>query len=157
MSNEESIKASILLMLLKCIVASYSNGNKSFTGRLFPNYRPLSMLFHFFFTISHLYYSVFHETFVKKFTKLSFFSSNFKNPFQDIVYYRKLGYWNSGPLNKGKKLKNFSVFGVLFSEIKKCWHFKFSWINISVTISHFSQNDIYGSTIVEITGRRTWK
>ena len=24
-------------------------------------------------------------------------------------------------------------------------------------ISHFSKNDIYGSTIVEITGRRTWK
>ena len=29
--------------------------------------------------------------------------------------------------------------------------------NISVMISHFSKNDIYGSTIVEITGRRTWK
>ena len=24
-------------------------------------------------------------------------------------------------------------------------------------ISHFSKNDIYESTIVEITGRRTWK
>ena len=46
-----------------------------------------------------LIYSVFHETFVKKFMKLSFFSSNFKNTFQDMVYYRKLGcltlwYWN---------------------------------------------------------------
>ena len=110
-----------------------------------------------FFSISHLYYSVFHETFVKKFTKLSFFSSNFKNPIQDIVYYRKLGYWNGGPLNDGKKLKNLSVFEVLFFRDKKCWHFEFSWINISVTTSHFSQNDIYGSTIVEITGRWTWK
>ena len=32
--------------------------------------------------------SVFHKTFVKKFMKkLSFFSLNFKNPFQDVVYY----------------------------------------------------------------------
>ena len=29
--------------------------------------------------------------------------------------------------------------------------------NISIMISHFSKNDIYESTIVEITGRRTWK
>ena len=26
----------------------YSNGNESFTGRLFSNYEPLNMLFHFF-------------------------------------------------------------------------------------------------------------
>ena len=48
LSNEENIKTSILLMLLKCIVVGYSNGNKSFTGRLFSNYRLLNMLFHFF-------------------------------------------------------------------------------------------------------------
>ena len=120
MSNEGNIKASILLILLKCIIVGYSNGNESFTGRLFSNYEPLNMLFHFF---RYLIYSVFHKTFVKKFMKkLSFFSSNFKNPFQDIVYYRKLGcltlwYWNGGP-----------VFGAVFSEIKKCWHFEFSWI-----------------------------
>ena len=76
-------------MLLKCIVVGYSNGNESFTGRLFSNYGPLNMLFHFF---RYLIYSVFHDTFVKSFMKkLSFFSSNFKNPFQDVVYYRKLG------------------------------------------------------------------
>ena len=61
--------------------------NESFTGRLFSNYGSLNMLFHFF---RYLIYSVFHETFVKKFMKkLSFFSSNFKKPFQDAVYYRK--------------------------------------------------------------------
>ena len=76
MSNEGNIKASILLILLKCIVVGYSNGNESFTGRLFSNYGPLNMLFHFF---RYLIYSVFHKTFVKKFMKkLSFFSSNFK-------------------------------------------------------------------------------
>ena len=102
LSNEGNIKASILLILLKCIVVGYSNGNESFTGRLFSNYGPLNMLFHFF---RYLIYSVFHKTFVKKFMKkLSFFSSNFKNPFQDVVYYRKLGcltlwYWNGDPLN----------------------------------------------------------
>ena len=38
--------------------------------------------------------SVFHKTFyAKKFLKkLSFFSLNSKNPFQDVVYYRKLEY-----------------------------------------------------------------
>ena len=100
-SNEGNIKASILPVLLKCSFVGCSNGNESFTDRLFSNYGPLNMLFHFF---RYLIYSVFHETFVKKFMKLSFFSSNFKNPFQDIVYYRKLGcltlwYWNGGPLN----------------------------------------------------------
>ena len=95
-------KTSIFLILLKCIVVGHSNVNESLTARLFSNYGLVNMLFHFF---RYLTYSVFHETFVKKFMKkLSFFSSNFKNPFQDVVYYRKLGcltlwYWNGGPLN----------------------------------------------------------
>ena len=77
--NEGNRKASILLILLKCIVVGYSNGNESFTGRLFSNYGPLKMIFHFF---RYLIYSAFHETFVKKFMKkLFFFISNFKNPF----------------------------------------------------------------------------
>ena len=46
--NEENIKTSILLILLKCIVAGYSNGNEGFTGGLFSNYGLLNMLFHFF-------------------------------------------------------------------------------------------------------------
>ena len=88
LSNEGNIKASVLLILLKCIIVSYSNGNESFTGRLFSNCGPLNMLFHFF---QYLIYRVFHGTFVKKvMNKLSFFSSNFKNTFQDVVYYRRL-------------------------------------------------------------------
>ena len=62
MSNEGNIKASILLILLKYIVVGYSNGNESFTGRLFSNYGSLNKLFHSF---QYLIYSVFHETFVK--------------------------------------------------------------------------------------------
>ena len=127
MSNEGNIKASILLIYLKCIVVGYSNGNESFTGRLLSNYGPLNMLFHFF---RYLIYSVFHEAFVKKFMKkLSFFNSNFKNQFQDVVYYRKLQcltlwYWNSRPLNISTKLKNLYIFGAVFWE-KKSWHFEF--------------------------------
>ena len=127
MSNEGNIKTSILLILLKYIVVGYSNGNESFTGRLFSNYGPLNMLFHFF---RYLIYSVFHETFVKTFMKkLSFFSTNFKNPFQDVVYYRKLRCltlwcWNSDPL----KVQNLSIFGAVFSEIKNADILNFSWI-----------------------------
>ena len=128
MSIEENIKVSILLILLKCIAVGHSNGNWSFTGRLFSNYGPLNMLFHFF---RYLIYSVFHKTFVKKFMKkLSFFSSNFKNPFQDVVYYRKLGclilwYSNGGPLNIRLKVENFVHFWGCFFRNKKYWHFEF--------------------------------
>ena len=92
----------VLLIFLKCIVVGYSNRNQSFTCRLFSNYGPWNMLFHIF---RYLIYSVFHEDFVKSFMKkLPFFNSNFKNPFQNAVYYRKLEcltlwYWNGGPLN----------------------------------------------------------
>ena len=84
-----NIKISIFLIILKYIVVGYSNRNESFTGRLFSNYGLLNKPFHFF---QYLIYSVFHDTFVKRFIKkLSFLSSNFKNQFQDVVYYRKLG------------------------------------------------------------------
>ena len=144
-----------MLILLKCIVAGYPNRNESLTGRLFSNYGSLNILLHFF---RYLIYSVFHETFVKNFMKkLSFFSANFKNPFQDVVYYWKLifltlWYWIGGPL----KVKSWKIcpFWGCFSEIKNADILNFHESNSSVNISHFSQNDIYGSTIVEITGRR---
>ena len=47
LSNEGNIKASILLILVKCTVVGYSNGNESFTSRLLSNYGPLNMLLHF--------------------------------------------------------------------------------------------------------------
>ena len=55
---------------------------KNLTGRLFSNYGLLNMLFHFF---RYRIYSVFHDTFVKRFLKKVFESSNFKNQFQDVV------------------------------------------------------------------------
>ena len=48
LSNEGNIKASILLILLKCIVVGYSDENESFTGRLFSIYGPLNTLLYFF-------------------------------------------------------------------------------------------------------------
>ena len=118
LSNEGNIKASILLILLKCIVTGYSNGNESFTGRFFLNYGSLNMLLHFF---RYLIYSVFHETFVKNFMKkLSFSSSNFKNPSQDVVHYRKLRcltlwYWNGSPL-RVKSWKNCPFLGLFLQK-----------------------------------------
>ena len=109
LSNRGNIKDSILLILLKCIVAGFSN--ESFTVWLFSNYEPLNMQFRF---LRYLTYSVFHETFVKKFMKkLSCFSWNFKTPFQDVVYYWKLGcltlwYWNETRLHL-KLLLGFSA------------------------------------------------
>ena len=54
LSKERNIKDSILQILLKWMVVGYSNGNKSFTGRMFSNYGLLTMLFHFFFDISFI-------------------------------------------------------------------------------------------------------
>ena len=131
MSNEGNIKASILLILLKCIVVGYSNGNEIFTGRLFSNYESLNVLFHFF---RYLIYSVFHETFVKKFMKkLSFFSSNLKYQFQDVVHYRKLGcltlwYWNGCPLNIRQKVEKCVHFCDCFFRKKNDDILNFSWI-----------------------------
>ena len=131
MSNEGNIKASILLILLKCFFVGCSNGNEIFTGKLFSNYGPLNILFHFF---RYLIYSVFHKMFVKKFMKkLSFLSSNFKNPVQEVVYYRKLGcrtlwYWNGGPLNIRQKVEKIVRFWAVFFFRNKCWHFEFSWM-----------------------------
>ena len=128
LSKVRNIKASVLLILLKCIVLGYSNGNKSFTGRLFSNYGPLNVLFRFF---RYLIYSVFRETFVKKFMKkLNFFSSNFKK-FQDVVYYRKLKMSNFVILKwrpfeykiKSRKIRPF--LGLFFSEIKNAYILNF--------------------------------
>ena len=129
MSSEGNIKTSILLILLKCIVVGYSNGNESFTGRLFSNYGLLKKLFHFF---RYLIYSVFHDTFVKRLIKkLSFLSSNFKTQFQDVVYYMlNFGILKWRPFEykvKGWKISQ-SIFGTVFSEIKYADILNFSWI-----------------------------
>ena len=142
MPNEGNIKASILLILLKCIFVGYSNGNESFTGRLFSNYGPLNMLFHFF---RYLIYSVFHKTFVKKFMKkLSFFSSNFKKSISRCSILQKIRMSNFVILKwrpfeyKVKSWKICPFLGLFFRNKKNTKILNFHESNISVMISHFS-------------------
>ena len=132
MANEGNIKTSILLILLKCIAVGQSNGNESFTGKLFSNYGLLNKLLHFFF-FNILFIASFTTLVIRFIEKLSFLSSNFKKQFQDVVYYRNLGcltlwYWNGDPLNIKWKVENFFNFGGCFSEIKNADILNFSWI-----------------------------
>ena len=141
MSNEGNIKASIFLILLKCIVVGYSNENESFTNRLFSNYGPLNMLFHFFRCL-------FHEAFVKKsMKKLFFFNFKFQKsilrgsilqknrmsnfvilkwwPFEyQVKGWKFVDFWDCFFRNKNADILNFSwikYFGNDFSFLKK-WH-----------------------------------
>ena len=66
-----SIKASILLILLKCIVLGFSNGNTSFTSRLFSNYGSLNMLF-YFFDISFILWCFLRDFFQKVYETILF-------------------------------------------------------------------------------------
>ena len=129
MSNEGNIKTSILLILLKCIFVGYSNGNESFTGRLFSNYEPLNMLFHFF---RYLTYSardfcqkVYEETilfqlkFQKSISRCSILQK-IRMPNFVILKWRPFAY----------KVKSWKIcrFWDCFFRSKKSWHFEFSWI-----------------------------
>ena len=126
MSNEGNIKTWLLLILLKVLLwvilmkmKVSQVGCSQITGCWIC-----------YSIFRYLIYSVFYETFVKRFMeKLSFYSSNFENQFQDEVYYRKLGcltlrYWNGSPLNITYKAKKFAHFWVCFFRNKKCWHFE---------------------------------
>ena len=130
LSNEGNVKASILLILLKCIVVGYSNGNESFKGGCFQ----ITGHWICYYIFSDISFIVFFTRLLSKILWRSypFFSSNFKNPSQDVVYYRKLRcltswYWNGSPF-EGKKLKKLSIFGVVFTEIKNADILNFSWI-----------------------------
>ena len=88
--NESNIATSLLMIHLKCTVVHYADLNSSTKNKPFLNYGSLNTLFCFF---QFLIYVYFNETFVKKLMKyLSFFNTNFQNSFQDVVYYRILGY-----------------------------------------------------------------
>ena len=91
--------------------------------------------------------------------KLCFFSSNFKSPFQDVVMQNE-DVWlcdieMAAFEYKVKSWKHFR--GCFFRSKKNADILNSHESSILVMISHFSKNDIFGSTIFEITGRRTWK
>ena len=105
----------------------YSNGNKSFTGRLFSNYGWLNMLFHFFRYLIYCFsrdfcQRVYEETVLSqhKFPKLILRCS--------ILLKIKTFNFVKWRLFEDKKLKNLSIFGAVFSEIKNADILNFSWI-----------------------------
>ena len=81
--NERNITTSLLMMHLKRTVAHYAYLNPSFINK--PYLRAFEYAISCFFLF--LIYDYFNEAFVKNFMKkLSFFNTNFKNSFQDVVY-----------------------------------------------------------------------
>ena len=128
MSNEGNIKTSVLLILLKCIVVGYSNGNESFTGRLFSNYGLLNKLFHFFST-SHLY--CFSRHFCQKVHKETIlFELKFQKSISRCSILQKIRMSNFVILKWRPfeyKIKSWKIcpFLGLFFRNKKCWNFEF--------------------------------
>ena len=117
-----SIKASILLILLKCIVLGFSNGNTSFTSRLFSNYGSLNMLF-YFFDISFILWCFLRDFFQKVYETI-LFQLKFQKSISRYSILQKVWMSNFVIL----KWRHLPVYGAHFTEIKICWHFEFSWI-----------------------------
>ena len=135
MSNEGKIKASIFLILLKCIVVEYSNGNESFAGRLFSNYGPLNMLIPSF-SISNLNY--FSRGFCQKFYEENFlFKLKLQKSMSICSILQKMRMSNFvwfvilkwSPFEfKVKSWKICPFLEMFFSEIKNADVSNFSWI-----------------------------
>ena len=85
--NERNITISLLMIHLKCTVVHYANLNSSSINK--PYLRAIEYAISFFFRF--LIYNYFNEAFAKNLMKkLSIFSTNIQNPFQDVVHYRIL-------------------------------------------------------------------
>ena len=87
--NERNITTFLFMIHLTCIVVHYVNLNSSSINKRFLNDGPVNMQSHFFQFFIYVY---FNEAFVKHFMKKLFFNTSFPNSFQDVVYYRILGY-----------------------------------------------------------------
>ena len=127
MSNEGTIKTSLLLILLKCIVG-YSNGSESLTGELFSNYELLNKLFQFF---RYLSYSVFHDICQKVCKETILFELKFKKSISRCSILQNMRMSNFVILKlrpfeyKVKSWKICPFWGLFFFRNKKCWHFEF--------------------------------
>ena len=131
MSNDGNIKTSILLIILKYVVVGYSNGNESFTGRLFSNYGLLNILFHVF-SISHL--KCFSRHFCQKVYEETFlFQLKFNKSISRCSIFQKIRMSNF-VIQKWRpfeyKIKSWKIcpFWDCFFRNKKCWHLNFSSI-----------------------------
>ena len=79
--NERNITTSLVIIHLKCAVVRYANLNSSSINM--PYLRAVEYAIQFFLIF---YLCLFQQSFVKNFMKiLSFFNTNFQNPFQDVV------------------------------------------------------------------------
>ena len=158
MPNEGNIKTSISLILLKCIVAFYSNGNESFTGTLFSNYGLLNMLFYFFFSLIVFFTTHFLKVLFKNYP----FQAQISKSISRCTTLLKIRMSNFVILKwepskyKVKSWKICPFLGLFFQKQKMLRFWIFHESNILVMISHLSWKNIYGSTIVEFTGHRTW-
>ena len=128
MSNEENIKASILLVLLKCIVVGYFNGNESFTGRLFSNYKLQAFEYAIpFFPISHLW--CFLRDFCRNvYEETILFQPKFQKAISKCSMLRKIRMSNFvilkwRPFEYKVKVENFVHFWGCFFINEKRWHF----------------------------------
>ena len=158
MSNEGIIKkASILLILLRCIALGYSNGNESFAGTLLSNYGPLNMLFQFF-RISFIVF--FKRLLSKGLSKNIFFQIKFQKPISSCTILQKIKMSNIMILKWWSfdyKVKSLKIFGVVFPEVKNADILDFSWMKYFCNDFSFHINDIYRSAIVKVKDRGTWK
>ena len=55
------------------------------------------------------------------------------------------------------KVKSLKIFGVVFPEVKNADILDFSWMKYFCNDFSFHINDIYGSAIVKVKDRGTWK
>ena len=121
MWNKGCIKDSVLLILLIFIVVGYSNGNKSFTGRLFSNYESVEYAIPFFSYL--IFFDISRDFSQNVYRETILFQLKIQKSISRCSILQKIRVPNFV-----KKLKNLSFLGAVFSEIKKCWHFGFPWI-----------------------------
>ena len=142
MSNEGNIKASILLIPLKCIASCYSNWKESFTGRLFSNQGPLKMLFHFFFFFDILFIVFFTRLLSKIYEKAILFQLKFKKSISRCILQEirrsNILILKWGPLkHKVKSWKIWPFLELFFQKWKMLTFWIFHESNISLMIFHF--------------------
>ena len=86
--NGRNITTSLLMIRLKSIVVYCANLNSRPITKQFFKLRLIEYAISFSQILIYVYFS---KTFVKNFRENSLFNTNFRNSFQDVVYYRILG------------------------------------------------------------------
>ena len=127
MSNKGNIKTSILLLVLKWKMKSYSNRNEKFDGQALFKLRAVEYAIPFF-SISNLWY--FSRDFCQKVYETILFQLKFQKPISRCSILQKIKMSNFVILKWRPfeyKVKSWKIcpFLGLFFRNKKCWHFEF--------------------------------